>query len=188
MARSSNLEGPIVVALRRITRAIDLHSRLLVQDCGLTAPQLATLREAARRQPVSAGALARAVSLSQPTMTGILDRLERRSLIERSRDGEDRRSVVVTVTEEGQRAVKEAPSLLQDQFRNKLAELAEWEQTLILATLQRIAAMMDAQEIDASPVLTAGAAHATVADVSGYLEITSDGLDEEAQQEPTNVP
>ncbi|HBL47553.1 MAG TPA: hypothetical protein DDZ90_29625, partial [Planctomycetaceae bacterium] len=48
------------------------------------------------------------------------------------------------------------PSLLQDRFRRELLMLQQWEQTQMLSTLQRIASMMDAENIDASPVLSAG--------------------------------
>ncbi|MCA8977752.1 MAG: hypothetical protein KDC98_23710, partial [Planctomycetes bacterium] len=39
---SLDLEDLIVAAVRRLMRAIDLHSRRLVADFGLTGPQLAT--------------------------------------------------------------------------------------------------------------------------------------------------
>ncbi len=161
MSESSNLEPEIVAAIRRIIRAVDLHSRYLAVAHGLTGPQLATLREAARLGPVSASALAKAVSLSQPTMTGILDRLERRGLVSRRRDGADRRSVIITVTGKGSDILTTAPSLLQDRFRDELAKLKEWERTSMLATLQHIAAMMDAEAIEAAPILVTGPIGAT---------------------------
>ncbi|MEQ8856265.1 MarR family transcriptional regulator [Gimesia sp.] len=150
------LEDQVIVALRRITRAIDLHSRNLMQEIGLTAPQLAALQMIARRQPITVGALAKSIHLSQATLTGILSRLESRQLVSRSRRGADKRTVVVELTDEGQAMLKNAPSLLQDRFRRELLTLQQWEQTQMLATLQRIATMMDAEDIDASPVLSAG--------------------------------
>lgn len=151
-----SVEDQVIVALRRITRAIDLHSKGLVNEVGLTAPQLATLLAVRRLHPISVGALAKSVHLSQATMTGILNRLEKRGLVERSRSGNDRRSVVVELTLQGDQLVAAAPSLLQDRFRRELLTLQEWEQTQMLSTLQRIASMMDAEDIDASPVLTVG--------------------------------
>ncbi len=150
------LEYRIVASIRQIVRAIDLHSRRLVEGFGLTGPQLATLQEAARLGPVSPTVLARAVHLSQGTVTGILHRLERRGLVERARNETDRRSVLVVATAEGRRLLDSAPSLLQDQFRESLERLEEWERLTILATLQRVAGLMGAQSIDASPHLTSG--------------------------------
>lgn len=141
---SPGIESEFIIALRRITRAIDLHSRGLLHEYGMTLPQLAALRAAGELQPVSMSALARAIHVSQATLTGILDRLERRQFVQRFRSGTDRRSVVVELTPQGSELLESAPSLLQDGFRRELLRLAPWEQTQMLSTLQRIASMMDA--------------------------------------------
>ncbi len=157
MGTSLSIEDQIVAAIRRIMRAVDLHSRHLAEEHGLTGPQLATLKAASRLgEASSTGALARAVHLSGPTVTGILDRLAKRGLVERARSGQDRRSVTITITRRGEEVLAAAPSLLQDRFRGELARVEDWEQTMILAMLQRIAAMMDAESLDASPVLVPG--------------------------------
>ena len=150
------MENQIVAAIRRIMRAVDLHSRRLADEHGLTGPQLATLQAAASLGESSTGVLARAVHLSGPTVTGILDRLTKRGLVDRTRNGQDRRSVTIRLTSAGVAVLAAAPSLLQDRFRQELVSLEEWEQTTILATLQRIAAMMDAESLDASPLLVPG--------------------------------
>ena len=139
-------EDQVIVALRRITRAIDLHSRGLLQAIGLTAPQLAALQAIERLQPITMGALARSIHLSQATLTGILTRMEKRQFITRTRSGSDRRTVVVELTDAGRAVLGSAPSLLQDRFRRELLKLEDWEQNQMLATLQRIASMMDADE------------------------------------------
>jgi DNA-binding MarR family transcriptional regulator len=157
VANPDPIEDHIVAALRRIVRAIDLQSRRMVDSCGLTGPQLVVLREAARLREVTVGSLARAVSLSQPTVSGILERLEKRGLVRRERSERDRRSVSVCVTPEGERTLREAPSLLQDRFRIELARLEDWERTQMLSLLQRLAGMMDAEAIDAAPMLETGA-------------------------------
>lgn len=162
MNSSLTLEDEILVALRRIMRAVDLRSRMLLQDYGLTAPQLTTLHALARLQPAKASVIAKDIHLGQATIAGILMRLERRGLIERTRGQRDRRSVDIRLTEEGERLLKNAPSLLQDQFLERLGRLKQWERTQILATLQRVADMMDAGATDAAPVLSSELVDATV--------------------------
>ena len=49
-----------------------------------------------------------------------------------------------------------APLPLQDNFTRKFQNLDQWEQSMIVASLQRVANMMDADDIDASPVLDVG--------------------------------
>jgi len=156
MTEPSSLENQIVAAIRRIVRAVDLHSRRLVEHHGVTAPQLATLAEAYRRESATISTLARSVHLSQPTVSGIVDRLERQGFVERRRSSSDRRSVVVCVTESGHRLLTESPSLLQDRFRNQLEQLQDWERYGLLSALQRLATMMDAEDLDASPYLETG--------------------------------
>jgi DNA-binding MarR family transcriptional regulator len=170
MSDPLGLEDQVIAALRRITRAIDLRSRLLLQKHGLTVPQLSVLRAMQRLQPVNVGTLAKEIHLGPATVTGILDRLERRGLVTRARGDRDRRSVIVRLTDDAVKLVQEAPSLLQERFREELAKLQEWEQTMMLATLQRIASMMDAEQIQAVPVLGSGVAGAAEEDVSGYVE------------------
>ncbi|MBN2562705.1 MAG: winged helix-turn-helix transcriptional regulator [Phycisphaerae bacterium] len=170
MGTPLSMEDQIVAAIRRIMRAVDLHSRRLAEEHGLTGPQLATLKAAARLGEASTGALARAVHLSGPTVTGILDRLAKRGLVGRARNGQDRRGVTVRLTSSGEDVLAAAPSLLQDRFRQELVKLEDWEQTMLLAMLQRIAAMMDAESIDASPVLVPGPVNAVT---QGAAPLTS---------------
>lgn len=140
-----SLEDQIVVALRRITRANDLRSRMLLQHYGLTSPQLAALKAIEGLQPVTAGRVASEIHLGHPTVTGILNRLENRGLLRRVRGDADRRSVSISLTDEGLRVLTDSPPQLQDRFQDELSELEPWERTQILATLQRIADMMDAK-------------------------------------------
>ena len=79
----SDILNKVLISLRRIMRAVDLHSRSLNQRYGLTGPQLIILRELSRLGEISGSELARSVSLSLPTVTGILTRLEKRDLVSR---------------------------------------------------------------------------------------------------------
>ena len=69
--------------------------------------------------------------------------------------------MLLKATAEGKSLVKNSVPLLQDRFVSRLAELKEWEQTQLLSSLQRIAEMMNAEDLDAAPVLTSGAITAT---------------------------
>jgi len=142
------IEDRVLLALRRIARAIDLHSQFLRQRFGLTAPQLAALQVVDRSAPVTVGTMARQLHLSHATVTGVVARLHSRGLVTRGRPGSDRRNVVVELTEPGRQVLGASPPLLQSRFRRKLARLPEWEQTNLLATLQRIGSMMEEPETD----------------------------------------
>lgn len=149
------LTEQVLVALRRIMRATDLHSRKLFRQFGLTAPQLVVLREIAVRGELSCTALAAAASMSLPTATGIVNRLEARGLVVRRRSRSDKRQVLLSTTDAGRQVLESAPLPLQKRFTKQFGALREWEQTQILSVLQRIVAMMEAESLDASPVLSA---------------------------------
>ena len=153
----SNRLDDVLIALRRIMRATDLYSRRLSKEVGLTAPQLLVMQSIEGRGEVTMGEIANDVSLSQATVTTILDRLEKRNLLIRERGETDKRRVYARLTDEGRELVAKAPTPLQEEFTHRFSQLKEWEQTLILSSLQRVASMMNAEDIDASPVLDVGA-------------------------------
>lgn len=153
----------VLVALRRVMRATDLHSKQLVKQVGLTAPQLLIMQLLHRQGSMPAGELAQRVSLSQATVTSILDRLAAKGLVERERSEEDRRKVFILLTDEGAEKIADAPTPLQEQFVKQFGDLKDWEQAQIISALQRIAHMMDAHHIDAAPVLDSGDIHPPIA-------------------------
>lgn len=169
MKKHDDMGDQVIVALRRVIRAVDLHSRTLVESHGLTGPQ-ALILKALQGGSLSAGELATQVSLSQGTVTDILNRLEQRGLIKRLRDTQDRRRVMVLETDAGQALLEQSPPLLQEWFAQRFNNLQDWEQTQLLASLQRIAAMMDAEDMDAAPVLSSGSVRATAKAVEEVLE------------------
>jgi DNA-binding MarR family transcriptional regulator len=146
----------VLIALRRVIRATDMHSRHLAKTTGLTAPQILLLQSIQNRGQVTIGELAGDVSLSQATVTTILDRLEKRRLIYRERSVADKRKVHAFLTDAGVEMLKTAPVPLQAQFTRRFDNLQTWEQSMIVVALQRVAQMMDADTIDASPVLDVG--------------------------------
>lgn len=146
----------VLVALRRVIRATDLHSKHLAKTTGLTAPQMLILQSIRNMGQVTIGEIATEVSLSQATVTTILDRLEKRELVYRERSLTDKRKVHAHLTKFADEMLLDAPIPLQDQLARQFGNLKEWEQTMLISSLQRVAQMMDAHEIDAAPVLDLG--------------------------------
>ncbi len=150
---SESLEEDVLISLRRISRAIDLHSRYLANTFGLTGPQLVCLRALRTHDSFTSSQLARQVSLSQATVTGIVDRLLTRQLVNRVRSETDRRQVTVSITDAGRALLKDAPSPLQEKFAVRLAALDEPAKVNIRDTLRQIVAMMGGDDLQALPVL-----------------------------------
>lgn len=146
----------VLVALRQIIRAIDLHSKKLSKESGLTGPQLILMRSIKELDDVTIRQLSSHTNMSPATATTILDRLERNGLVERVRSTKDKRKVHANLTEKGEQVLASAPRPLQENFINKFQDLEEWEQSLLLSSVQRIASMMNAESYDVAPVLALG--------------------------------
>ena len=149
-----NRSKEILVSIRKIIRAIDLRSKRLMSEVGVTGPQLLVLQAVSQHDTApSLGEIAKRVSLSQATVTSIMGRLEAKGLVSRAKSASDRRRVEVSLTGEGVAALERAPSPLQESFVEEFEGLKEWEQHLLLSSLERIADMMGARDIEAAPVL-----------------------------------
>ncbi len=158
------LHEQLLIALRQVIRAIDLHSKKLNRDAGLTAPQLIILRCIKAEPGISPKQVAIQVNLSQGTITTILDRLQSRELIIRKRSELDRRSWQLNITRKGKTLLDQAPTPLQQDFIERFNALQTWEQQQILTSVQRIASMMNAESIDAAPLLELGTINRSAAD------------------------
>jgi DNA-binding MarR family transcriptional regulator len=146
----------VLIAIRKIIQSIDLNSKSLIKRVGLTGPQLTILQEVINRGEVSMGEIAEAISLSQGTVTGILERMASRGLVTRRRSEIDKRRVLVKGTDAGKQLLKTAPPLLQEVFLERFNSLQEWEKTMILSSLQRLASLMDTKAIQTTPIFVTG--------------------------------
>ncbi|WP_417488523.1 MarR family winged helix-turn-helix transcriptional regulator [Maricaulis sp.] len=160
-------QDDVLIAVRRIVRAVDLHSKKLMKASGLTSSQRIVLQTLVQKGSVTPGVIAREVSLSQPTVTVILDRLEQRGLISRQRSQTDRRSVHIEINDAGRQCLADAPPALQSGFLRSFGGLADWEQQMLIASLQRLAELMSAEDVDAAPILDVGDVRRTGAGETG---------------------
>ena len=145
-----------LIALRRILRATELYARDLAQAAGLTPAQLRVLQIVAERGTATPKALATQMGVSQATVTALVDKLVARDMVQRRPSETDRRQSNITVTAAGRDTLDRAPDALQQRFVREFQGLADWEQAQLVSSLERVAAMLDAHDIDAAPVLTSG--------------------------------
>ena len=162
MSPRTDITDEVLIAIRRVIRAVYIHSRKLHQSYGLTGPQALILKEMQGKGQLTPSKLAKRLSLSQATITDIVKRLEQRGLVTRVRDTEDRRKIMLEITGKGKALIKAAPPLLQEQFIERFNKLQDWEQMLLLSSLQRVASLMDAEDLDAAPMLTSGSPRFTL--------------------------
>ena len=139
---NKDLSEEILITLRKIARAMSIYSKSLDKHYGLTSPQLLILHELFQTDQIAIGEIARKISLSQATVTDIIDRLETKGLVLRTKNSLDRRQVLIKISPNGKNIVNKKPSLLQEEFLIEFNKLQKWEQHLLLSSVEKIASMM----------------------------------------------
>ncbi|MGE4321845.1 MAG: MarR family winged helix-turn-helix transcriptional regulator [Sphingobium sp.] len=153
---ASEIASLTLRALRRVLRATEIGRRHLAAATGLTPSQLLVLREIDMRGSATPGTIAQALQFNQATITAIVDRLASLGFVQRQRSERDRRQFHLSTLPAGKAALVDAPDPLQMIFTDRFAALPTWEQSMILAAVERLATLMDAQDIDAAPLLDSG--------------------------------
>ena len=146
----------ILRSLRRIVRRVEGASDELEASHGITAPQLLSLRAVVQTGSLTQVELSREVRLSASTLVGVIDRLADKGLVTRRRDAKDRRRIHVTPTEAGRAVERAAPEPLQRQVERALEAMPAAERQAIASVLERVVLLLEAEGIDAAPLLTSG--------------------------------
>ena len=146
-----------LIALRQIQRRTEQASRRLASTAGLTPSQLLVMQILNDRGETTAGEISKLTQLKHATITSLVDKLVARGLLARRRSDEDRRRVWLTLLPEGAQALTAAPDLLQEVFQTRFDELPDWHQSMLVSALERVAVLLDAEELDAAPILDIGA-------------------------------
>jgi DNA-binding MarR family transcriptional regulator len=134
----------LVQAVRR-ARGASQQSR----GAALTLSQYAILQSLSERETARVSDLAYEASIAPSTATRILDALERRAIVRRTRSVEDRRGVTVSLTDFGRQALRAQDEWMRERQRNFFDGLPSVERELAPDLLVRLAALID--ELAAGP-------------------------------------
>lgn len=150
-----------LIALRRILRATELHQKDMAQAAGLSPAKLRVLQilDSQEGQTATPTTLSIQMGVSQATVTALVAQLEAREMVKRERSNLDRRQMNVTMTKAGAKALSDFPNTLQQHFAGGFDALPDWEQHMIVSVLGRVAAMLNAGDIKAAPLLATGELH-----------------------------
>lgn len=133
--------------IRRVFQVVNEQSKRVERETGLTGPQVWGIKVIAEQGTIRVSDLARKMYLHPTTVVGILDRLEKRGLVRRSRSEEDRRVVDVALTEEGRVLVARSPEVASNKITHGLESLSVPELTIIYHGLDRLAGILGATGI-----------------------------------------
>ena len=135
-----------LTAMRRILRSTELHSKELMRETGLTPSQLIFMHLLQEAGEQTAGYIAARMGITQATATVLIHKLEAQGVVQRRRGEQDRRQSWLSLTEKGQEFLAIAPDGAHAQFHRKFSTLPDWEQMMLIASLERVAAMLASPE------------------------------------------
>ena len=146
----------ILGSIRKIVRSLNLESKAIQKDFGLSITQLLCLGhlENSPNYQSTHKELMELLSLNSSTVTGIINRLEKRGHLVRMPKSGDKRVTIITLTASGIKLLEETPNVLHDRLAKKLDSLSESEKAMVKKALHIITSAMEIKQIDASPLLT----------------------------------
>lgn len=145
----------ILIKIRKIIRSIDIESKKIQRDYGVSIPQLLCLNFLQREPSLQAtqSDVRKFLNLNSSTVSGIIDRLEKRGLVARLPNPKDKRIVVIALTATGDKLLKSTPLLQHERLSDKLNALNDDELKKIWEGLDTLIKLLDLEEVDASPML-----------------------------------
>lgn len=147
----------IIIKIRRIVRSINLESKKIQKDYGVSIPQILCLEylKSSPSYQATQKSIRAHLNLNSSTVTGIISRLEKKGFLARLPKIGDRRTTVIALTSLGDQLLKNTPDLLQQRLAVKLKKIADSDLEKIEETLEILVNMLEIEELEASPVLTA---------------------------------
>jgi len=146
----------ILIKIRKIVRSVDIESKKIQKEHGVSIPQvlcLTFLHDSPNYQATQAD-LRRFLNLNPSTVSGIIDRLEKKGYLARLPKIGDKRVVNIALTSSGDRLLKGIPSLLHVQLAERLQQLSENELNDVERGLNTLVTILEIDKEEASPMIT----------------------------------
>jgi DNA-binding MarR family transcriptional regulator len=146
----------ILINIRKIVRALNLESKRILKEFGVSIPQILCLGYLSEQEGYKATHkdVANYLNLNSSTVTGIITRLEKKGFVARLPKMGDKRITYIALTSKGFRVLENTPGLLHDLLTSKLPELAPDTLTQIDKSLEILINCLGIEKTEASPVFT----------------------------------
>jgi len=152
MGKDKKATPEIIDNLRRVFQAINEYSKTAERSTGLTGPQLWALKILDNTSPIRVSDLAQLMYLRPATVVGILDRLEMKGLVSRTRSTEDRRAVDLTLTETGKLLAAKSPEVAQVMLMNGLDKLTDEQYSTVEEGMKLMVRLLGAEHMTPQPL------------------------------------
>ncbi len=147
----------ILTNLRKIIRMVNLESKRIEKEYGISIPQLLCLSYLNEKDSFQAThkEIKDFLQLNASTVTGIINRLEQKGLVARLPRQQDRRVGYITITAKGAQLLKETPEPLHEKLTMKINKLSAEQLQELKGAFQTIINFLNIDELDAAPIVTA---------------------------------
>lgn len=152
MVKKAASISEIIDNLRRVYQAINEYSKTAERTTALTGPQLWAIKIIANTATLRVSELARQMYLRPATVVGIVDRLEGKGLVTRTRSKNDRRAVDLHLTEKGQELAAKAPEVAQALLLKGLEDLSDEQFYCVEEGMRQMVRLLGAEQIVPQPL------------------------------------
>lgn len=146
----------ILIKIRKIIRAINLESKKIQKEHGVSIPQVLCLGFLSRSHDFQAGQqqIREYLNLNASTVTGIIGRLEKKGLIARLPKSGDKRITTIALTAKGSDLLERIPPLMHERLSAKLLDYSDDQRREVEKALDQVIGFLDIETLDASPLIT----------------------------------
>jgi DNA-binding MarR family transcriptional regulator len=144
----SDHTAKIILSIRRLIQANELYTKELNKKYQVSSAQLNCILTLYEYGPLPLSKIARHIMVKSSTVTGVVDRLEKKGLAERMRNSPDRRVIIIQLTEAGKKLAQNAPPPIQQKIIDGLKQTEKTKIEQIVTSLNMLTSMLDVQDLE----------------------------------------
>ena len=146
----------ILIKIRKIVRSVDIESKKIQREYGVSIPQVLCLNflNSSPNYQSTQGEIRKFLNLNSSTVSGIINRLEKKGFLARLPKSGDKRVVNIALTSAGEKLLSTIPSLLHEQLSERLQKLEDNELKKVEESLETLVGLLDIEQVEASPLIT----------------------------------
>jgi len=138
----------VLLAIRRLMQTGELYTKELDKKFGVSATQLNCIHALYEYGSIPISKIAEYMMVKSSTVTGVLDRLEQKNLVQRERSGKDRRVINIRLTEAGKALAEKVPSSIDQRIVQGLKTVSPAEIDQIANALNKLTGMLYREAIE----------------------------------------
>lgn len=138
----------IIFSIRRLIQASELYTKELNKKYQVSTAQLSCILTLYEYGSLPLSQIASHIMVKSSTVTGVVDRLEKKGIVERMRNSPDRRVITIQLTETGKKLAENAPPPIQQKIIDGLRQTEKAKTDQIVRSLNMLTDMLDVQDLE----------------------------------------